>query len=75
MMTLYSWFSRINKRPNNKNIQKELSKATQSVQYIENYTMWPTAKIKPNAKVIAPNYNNVDDSPIQAPQSIIDITR
>ncbi len=75
MMTLYSWFSRIKKEPNNKNMHKELSKATQSVQYIENYTMWPTAKIKTDAKLIPPNYDKVDENTPQPQSSIIDITQ
>lgn len=74
-MTLYSWFSRIKKEPNNKSMHRELSKATQSVQYIENYTMWPTAKIKTNANVIPPNYSKVDENTLQPQPSIIDITQ
>jgi hypothetical protein len=75
MMTLYSWFSRIQKEPNSKTIHNELSKASQSVQYIDNYTMWPTATIKPDAKLIPPTYSNVDEAPIQPQQPIIDLTR
>ncbi len=75
MMTLYSWFSRIKKEPNNTNMHKELSKATQSVQYIENYTMWPTATIKSDAKVIPQSYTNTDEGPLQPQQPIINIVR
>lgn len=74
MMSLYSWFSRIKAEPKNKNVNDELSRASQSVQYIENYTMWPTAKIKPDAKVIPPNYSNVDETTLQPQQSLTDIT-
>lgn len=56
-------------------MHRELSRATQSVQYIENYTMWPTAKIKTNAKVIPPIYNKVDENTLQPQTSIIDITQ
>ena len=78
-MMLYSWFSRNKKEPNtktninNKNIDSELSKASQSVQCIESYTMWPTAKIKPNVKVTLPSFSSVDEPPIQPQQSVVDI--
>lgn len=71
MMALYSWFSRTNTKQNNKNINNELLKASQSVQYIENYTMWPTAKIKPNAQLTPPNYSNLDDSSVKHQQAIL----
>jgi hypothetical protein len=75
MMTLYSWFSRIKKGSNKKNIRSEQSKANQSVQYIENYTMWPTATIKSDAKVIPQSYTNTDEGPLQPQQPIINIVR
>lgn len=72
-MTLYSWFLRIKAEPKNKNIHHELSKACQSSQQIENYTMWPTAKVKPNAKLRPLNHNKTDKVPIHATTSLVDI--
>ena len=63
-MALYSWFIRTTTRPRLKSINNEQLKASQSVQNIENYTMWPTAKIKPNAKVTCQqNRINGENSP------------
>ena len=60
IMALYSWFLRTDKKPSitNVNINKDLSQKSQSAKYIENYTMWPTAKIKPNVEVTVPNYSD-----------------
>jgi len=60
-MALYSWFLRTNKKPKIKSNNNELLKASRSVKYIENYTMWPTAKIKSNAEITPPSYIKVDD--------------
>lgn len=70
-MALYSWFSRNNTKLNNNKINNEKLKASQSVQYIENYTMWPTAKIKPNTQVATPNYSNLDNSALKHHQAIL----
>lgn len=74
-MALYSWFTWTNTKPNNNKINNEINneilKASQSVQYIENYTMWPTAKIKPNAQLTPPNYSNLDDSSVKHQQAIL----
>tara|TARA_R110001583_G_scaffold45757_2_gene143812 strand:+ start:9886 stop:10131 length:246 start_codon:yes stop_codon:yes gene_type:complete len=70
-MALYSWFTWTNTKPNNNKINNEILKASQSVQYIENYTMWPTAKIKPNAQLTPPNYSNLDDSSVKHQQAIL----
>ena len=60
MMALYSWFLRTDKKPIMKTVStsNDLLKASQTVKYIENYTMWPTAKIKTNAEIIPPNFSN-----------------
>ena len=57
-MALYSWFSRTNKKPNVKNVNTNdnLLNTADTVKYIENYTMWPTAKVKMTNKVIIPTY-------------------
>lgn len=59
-MALYSWFSRTDKKPSIKSISvnNELLRSSDTVKYIENYTMWPTAKIKPNIEVTLPNYGD-----------------
>jgi hypothetical protein len=47
-MALYSWFSHHNNKPDI-NTAKSKSKVLPSITFtrnIENYTMWPTAKIK-----------------------------
>lgn len=59
-MSLYSWFSRTNTKPKIKRINNELIKASKSVKYIENYTMWPTASIKPHAEITPPSFTNVN---------------
>jgi len=63
IMALYSWFSKNNNKPNKKSIRasNNLLKASESARYIENYTMWPTAKIKSGIKVTLPVHDNIDD--------------
>ena len=75
-MALYSWFSRTNTKTSNKSVKNnnDLLKASESVKCIENYTMWPTAKIKQNAKAILPNYSKVDDKPPKHQQVILPTT-
>ena len=43
-MTLFSWFNKIIKGKSGNRHAKVLPHKTQ---YLQNYTMWPTAKIKP----------------------------
>jgi len=71
MVALYSWFLRTNTKPKIKSVNNELLKASKSVKYIENYTMWPTAKIKPNAKITPPNYGNLDDKSLKHQKTIL----
>ena len=63
-MALYSWFSRKKTEKNRKTISvnNHLTKASGALKYSENYTMWPTATIKPDAKVILPTYSKVDEN-------------
>ncbi|MDX2368190.1 MAG: hypothetical protein QNK36_07285 [Colwellia sp.] len=62
-MALYSWFSKNNNKPNKKSVRanKNLLKASESAKYIENYTMWPTAKIKQDIDVTLPVHDDVKD--------------
>ena len=57
-MALYSWFSRNDTKPSVKtvSVNNGLLNASNTVKYIENYTMWPTAKIKANAEIIPPKF-------------------
>lgn len=57
-MALYSWFSRTDKKSGIKSskVNNNLLSGSDTVKYIENYTMWPTAKIKPTHEVIVPTY-------------------
>jgi hypothetical protein len=59
-MALYSWFSRIDKKPSKKqiSINDDLLKSSSTIKYIESYTMWPTAKIKPDVEVTIPNFGD-----------------
>ena len=59
-MALYSWFLRTKTKQSNKTVKinNDLLKASESVKYIENYTMWPTATIKQNVKVTQTSFNN-----------------
>jgi len=72
-MALYSWFSRTDNKPSNKTISvnKDLLKASNTVKYIESYTMWPTAKIKADVEITPPNFG--DKSP--KPQKVILATK
>lgn len=72
IMALYSWFSKNNNKPNKKSIQSSnnLLKASESAKYIENYTMWPTAKIKPGIDVTLPVYDDVEDKLVDKPISL-----
>lgn len=58
IMALYSWFRRNAARSNNKNatikIDNKLIGTPESGKYIENYTMWPTAKLKEGAEIVLP---------------------
>lgn len=62
-MALYSWFLRTDKKPNIKSvrIRKNLLRASESVKYIENYTMWPTAKIKQDVEIIIPSHGKSEN--------------
>jgi hypothetical protein len=62
-MALYSWFSKNNNKPNKTSVRAKntLLKASQSAKYIENYTMWPTAKIKPSIEATATAYDDVEN--------------
>jgi hypothetical protein len=62
-MALYSWFSRNNNKPGKKSVRanNNLLKASESAKYIENYTMWPTAKIKQNIEVTLPMYDDTEN--------------
>mgnify|MGYP000203381346 FL=1 len=52
-MALYSWFLRTDKKPSVKNVDvnKDLVQESQPIKCIAHYTMWPTAKIKPNIEI------------------------
>jgi len=71
MVALYSWFLRTTTTPKIKNINNELLQASQSVNYIENYTMWPTAKIKTNADITPPNYGNLNDKSLKHKKTML----
>ncbi|NQY88031.1 MAG: hypothetical protein HRT51_09850 [Colwellia sp.] len=60
-MALYSWFTKNTTKLNKKSIRvnNNLLKASESVKYIENYTMWPTAKIKQGIEVTLPTENKL----------------
>jgi len=62
-MALYSWFGK-NTREQNKEtirVKKNVLKASESAKYIENYTMWPTAKVKQGIEVLLPVHDDVED--------------
>ena len=60
-MALYSWFSRTSEKAKSLNGYDHLLKTSTSVKYIENYTMWPTAKIKTDVNVILPKFSKLDE--------------
>lgn len=66
-MALYSWFSKNNNKPNKKSVRanNNLLKASESAKYIENYTMWPTAKIKQGVEVTLPAHDTVEDKSVK----------
>ncbi len=72
-MALYSWFLRTDNKPKIKSvrIRKNSLRASGSAKYIENYTMWPTAKIKQDIKVTLPDYGNLKSNTYQDQKTII----
>jgi hypothetical protein len=82
-MSLYSWFSRIDKKPNIKTVKvnNNLLQASKTIKYIENYTMWPTATIKPNVEIIPPNYSDLDNqslnnqTPVLSPTTLLTVIK
>ena len=72
-MALYSWFSRTDKKSNIKSVSvhNDLAEASESAKYNKNYTMWPTATIKQDAKAILPIYNKVDKKIPKDQQAIL----
>lgn len=66
-MALYSWFGKNTTEQNKKTIRvnKNVLKASESAKYIENYTMWPTAKVKPGIEVTLPVYDGVEDKSVK----------
>ena len=61
-MTIYSWFDKDKTTSTSLNgiVENELLATKETTTYLENFTMWPTAKIKPNADVKPQNYNNIN---------------
>ena len=66
-MALYSWFSRNKNKPSKKSVRanNNLLKASQSAKYIEHYTMWPTAKVKPYMDVTLAIYDDVENKLVE----------
>jgi len=62
-MALFSWFSKNNNESNKKSIRanKNSSKVAKSTKYIENYTMWPSAKIKKNIEEPLPESEDIKE--------------
>lgn len=73
IMALYSWFLRTKTAQNKKTIKvnNDLVRASESVRYIENYTMWPTAKIKQDVKVIVPSFSGLDNTPTEQQKTLL----
>lgn len=67
-MALYSWFTRTDKKITVKNVctNNNLLNTSDTVKYIENYTMWPTATIKPTHEVIIPTYIDTSNNELKA---------
>lgn len=67
-MALYSWFTRTNKKPVIKHVKtnKALVNNAETEKYIEHYTMWPTAKIKPKNEIITPSFSEVPSEPLNS---------
>ncbi len=68
-MALYSWFTKNNNKPNKKSVRAKnnLLKASESAKYIENYTMWPTAKINQSIDVVLPVDEDVENKLAKEP--------
>jgi hypothetical protein len=66
-MALYSWFGRNNNKPSKKSVHanNNLLKAPEPAKYIENYTMWPTAKIKQGIEIALPVYDDVENKLVE----------
>lgn len=72
-MALYSWFLRTKTAQKKKavKVNNDLVKASESVRYIENYTMWPTAKIKSEIKVALPSFNGLDNELAEQQETLL----
>ncbi len=67
-MTLYSWFLRKDKKPEitSVHVKNNSIKTSNANKYLENYTMWPTAKIKPDVEIFIPsNYGKMNSKPLE----------
>ena len=62
-MALYSWFDKNNNKPSKTSVRANhnLLKTAKPAKYIENFTVWPTVKIKKNIEAILPVYNDVEN--------------
>lgn len=71
-MALYSWFRKNNNELAKKSVQvnNNIVKASESAKYIENYTMWPTAKVKSGVDVKIPVYDDIDNKLSKEPNEI-----
>jgi hypothetical protein len=72
-MALYSWFNKNNEKPNKKSVRanNNLLKASQSAKYIENYTMWPTAKMKQSIEATLPMHDHAENKLAKEPDALI----
>lgn len=59
-MDLYSWYVKSN-RKNKRKLKSNHLKSPVLTNNIENFTMWPTAKIKVNSDVKLPTLNKKED--------------
>jgi len=75
-MTIYSWFSKEKTKSTSIEgiIESELLITKETTTYLENFTMWPTAKIKPNADVKPQNYNNINEKDAKKSMDILSST-
>ncbi len=75
-MALYSWFLRDDKKPVIKktSVNNDLTRTSNSTKYIENYTMWPTAKIKADVEITPPNYANLNGKSLKHQKATLPIT-
>ena len=64
IMALYSWFNK--NKPSNKNTRSSttLLKTSESTKCVENYTMWPTAKIKVGVTAGSTVHNSIKTKPV-----------